>query len=137
MKNRLIVSAVIKNGNKILLGKKPKNVGPYPNTFHIPGGGVNTNENVEDAIIREVKEETGLEIKNLVKIAWDTDIEPDKKGEETYYTFLQFTCDFSSGNLKAGDDMHTFEWIDIKDLSNQKLNKPTKILFKKLGYLKS
>ena len=68
-------------------------------------------------------------IKKAVKFFWE-------KSEETYYTFLQFTCDFSSGNLKAGDDMQTFDWVDIKNLSNYNLNKPTKILFKKLGYLK-
>lgn len=136
MKNRLIVSAVIKNGNKILLGRKPEGKGPYPDTWHIPGGGVNANESAEEAILREIKEETGLRVDNLVKVAWDTDTEPDKNGEEMYYFFLQFVCDFSSGTLRAGDDMHKFEWVDIKNLSKYNLNKPTKILFKKLGYLK-
>jgi len=136
MKNRLIVAAVIKNGDKILLGQKPKGRGPYPNTWHIPGGGINPDiENCEDAILREVKEETGLEVKNLKRAAWDTDIEPDKNGEPTYYIFLQFMSELAGGKLKAGDDMQHFEWIGVKDISQYNLNKPTKNLFKKLGYL--
>ncbi len=86
MKSRLIVCAVIRNGNKVLLGKKPKGKCPYPNTWHLPGGGINLEkESCEDAVVREIKEETGL---------------------------------------------------DVKDLKKYKLNKPTKILFKKLGWLR-
>lgn len=136
MKTRLIVAAVIKNVDKILLGQKPKSKGPYPDTWHIPGGGINIeNENCEDAILREIKEETGLKVKNLQRIAWDTDVEPDKNGDVTYYIFLQFVSDLAGGKLRAGDDMKHFEWVNIKNISNYNLNKPTKILFKKLGYL--
>ena len=60
MKNRLIVAALIRNGSKILLGKKPKGKGPSPDTWHIPGGGIETLirakrvvkfENCQDAMI--------------------------------------------------------------------------------------
>lgn len=137
MKSRIIVVGLIKKDSKVLLGQKPPGVGPYPNTWHIPDGGVNLEEeNCEEAILREIREETGLEVKNLKKVAWDTDVELDKQGEPTYYIFLQFSCDYESGKLTPGDDMHRFEWVEINNLSNYNLNKPTRILLEKLGYIK-
>lgn len=135
MKHKIIVSAVIKKKNKILLARKAVGRGPYPDTWHIPGGAVNYNtETCEEAIIREIKEETGIKVKNLEKIYWDTDIEPDKNGIPTYYIFLVFKCDYVSGGA-AGDDIENLEWTDIEKLSKYNLNRPNKILFKKMGYL--
>ncbi|HSX08713.1 MAG TPA: hypothetical protein VLF93_01000 [Candidatus Saccharimonadales bacterium] len=37
MKARVIVTTLIEKEGKILLGKKLKDVGPYPNTWHLPG----------------------------------------------------------------------------------------------------
>ena len=61
-------------------------------------------------MVREIREEAGIEVKNLKEVAWDTDVEKDKNREPTYYIFLQFTADYSKG----------------------KLNRPTKNLLKKL-----
>ena len=136
MKSRVVAVALIKKDDQILLGKKPPGKGPYPNTWHIPGGGVNLGEETcEEALIREIKEETGLIVKNLKKVSWDTDVEPDKNREPTYYIFLQFSCDYESGELVAGDDMQHFEWADIDKFSKYNLNRPTKILSKNLGML--
>jgi len=136
MKSRLIVVGLIKKGDKFLIGQKTPGRGPYPDTWHIPGGGINMGEeNTEEAVQREIKEETNLEVDNLERVNWDTDIEPDKRREETYYIFLQFICDYKSGDLVAGDDMHHFEWVKKEDLKSYNLNRPSKKLFKYLGYL--
>ena len=118
----------------ILLGQKPAGKGPYPNTWHIPGGGIEIEkEDCEEAILREIKEETGLVVKNLKKIAWDTDIEPNKYNIPAYYIFLQYICDFTGGEIMSGDDIEHLEWVKKSDLEKYKLNKPTKKLFKKIG----
>ena len=135
METRFIVASLIRDGNKILLGQKPKGKGPYPDSWHIPGGGLQKNESCKGAMIREIREETGLKVKNLKEAAWDTDVEPDKHGKSTYYVFLQFKSDLLGGKLAPGDDMHHLEWVDIKDLPKYNLNKPTKIFFKKMGLL--
>ena len=136
MKSRVIVVGLIKKGDQLLLGQKPPGKGPYPDTWHLPGGGINLDEeNAEEAILREIQEETGLTVNNLKKIAWDTDVEPNKHGEPTYYIFLQYSCEYEDGALLPGDDMHHFEWVEIKKVSAYNLNKPTKILLEKLGYL--
>ena len=60
--NRVIVSALIfsKDG-KLLMGlKDPSKGGVYPDAWHIPGGGVEEGETLEQALEREVQEEVGI-----------------------------------------------------------------------------
>lgn len=134
MKARLIVAAVIKKGDEFLFGKKQDSIGPYPNTWHLLGGGVNLEEeNLTDAIKREVKEEAGIEITDLKKLSFDEDLEPDKKGEETRYVFLVFDANYKSGELKADDDIKELKWIHKSEIKNIPLARPSQKLFKELN----
>ena len=132
METQVIVSAIIENKNKLLLGRKSKNVGPYPNTWHLLGGGVKQGESIFDAIKREVLEESGIKISNLEPIGFDEDYEPNKHGIKTHYIFLVFRAKYKAGSLRAGDDIHELKWIDKSKLKTIKLNRPTIKLFKKL-----
>ena len=136
VKSRLIVVCLIEKDSKFLLGKKPKNTGPYPNSWHTPGGGVNLDEeSIEDALRREMKEEAGIEIKDIQGFGFDEDYEPNKHGEVTHYIFLDFKAKYLSGTIKAGDDMNHLQWIRKEGLKNLNLNKPTKKLLKKLNII--
>ena len=68
--HRDIVSALIfSKDNKLFLGMKPpKDGGVYPDCWHIPGGGIEKGENNVEALIREIREETGIDI-SQTKIA--------------------------------------------------------------------
>lgn len=61
---RKIVSAIlISKDGKVLMGKKdPNKGGVYSDCWHIPGGGVDEGELLEQALQREIKEEVGLDI---------------------------------------------------------------------------
>lgn len=136
MKSRVIVVGLIENGDSILVGKKSDGVGPYPNTWHIPGGGVNLEEEtLEEALKREMFEEAGIEIEDIEPIGFDEDYENDKHGETTHYVFLDFKATCSSENVSAGDDMKSLQWVKKEELKNLNLNKPTKKLLQKLKYL--
>jgi len=58
------VPVIIKNSKgEILLGKRDKKSGFYPNTWGLPGGMIEYNEKIEDAAKREIKEELGVDVK--------------------------------------------------------------------------
>ena len=132
----MVVTVVIHKGDSILLGQKPAGRGPYPDTWHLPGGGVNLGaETPDQAVVREIHEETGLTVKNLNKVKWDTDVEPNKHGIETDYIFLIYDCDYESGEIRPADDLQHLEWVPVRELHKKTLNRPSVKYFKALGYL--
>lgn len=136
MKSRLVVAAVIKKGDEYLFGQKPNNKGPYPNAWHLLGGGVDLEkETVEEAVIREIKEEAGIEVENIQRVSFDEDYEKDKHGEMTHYVFLAYQATYKSGALKAQDDIATLQWFTLEELRTIPLTRPTIKLFKEVGYL--
>lgn len=77
--NREIVSALlISKDKKIFMGKKdPQAGGVYSDCWHIPGGGVEGRESLEETLAREIKEETGIDILPYAKLL----VSSDGKGE--------------------------------------------------------
>ncbi len=136
IKSRITAVGVITKDDLVLLGKKPKDIGPYPNTWIIPGGGVDlAKETVTEALVREIREEAGIEIQNVQPLLFMTDQEPDKRGEMTYYIHLVYTAQYASGTLRAGDDVMTLEWIPIKKIPELTVARPSVTTFRKLGWL--
>ena len=68
MKTKKIASAIIIDDNKVLLIKRKFD--PYKNTWAPPGGGIDklVDSSLEEACIRETKEETGLDVNVIKKI---------------------------------------------------------------------
>jgi len=78
------VCAVIIKDNKILLMRRIKEGQEY---FVFPGGGIEGNESVEDAIIREVKEELSLDAK-IDKLLFEME---NRGQEESYFLIKEFS----------------------------------------------
>ena len=135
METRIVACAIIEHKGKILFGKKPKGIGPYPNTWHLIGGGINPEESVIDAVKREVKEEAVIIISNIKPISFDEDYEPNKHKVMTHYIFLVFKAAYKSGKIRPDDDISELKWIKKSELSSIRLNRPTIRLFKKLKYI--
>ncbi|HET8840562.1 MAG TPA: NUDIX hydrolase, partial [Ktedonobacteraceae bacterium] len=59
LQRRIVVGYIISSDGQLLLGKKvPGSGGVYPDSWHNPGGGVEPGETDEQALAREVHEET-------------------------------------------------------------------------------
>ena len=79
-----------------------------------PGGHIEDDESVVDSAIREVKEETGLDVRNLQScglVHW-----LNRKTLERYWVFLFKTSDYS-GELIANSDEGQHFWIDVEEMS--------------------
>ena len=107
----LTVLCLVEDGNKILLQNRVKKDWQG---YTLPGGHVERNESFVDAVIREMKEETGLDIKNPILVGVKQF--PIKCGR--YIVFLFKTNDFE-GVLQSSDE-GKMEWIKYSELS--KLN---------------
>jgi 8-oxo-dGTP pyrophosphatase MutT (NUDIX family) len=72
VERRIVSAFIVSSDGKVLLGKKdPDQGGVYPNSWHNPGGGVDVNETDEEALSREVLEETGIDISQSEKVRID------------------------------------------------------------------
>lgn len=107
----LTVLCLVEVGNKILLQNRIKKDWQG---YTLPGGHVEKDESFVDAVIREMKEETGLDIKNPVLVGVKQF--PIKYGR--YVVLLYKTNEFE-GELRSSNE-GKMEWIDYKDVSEIK-----------------
>jgi ADP-ribose pyrophosphatase YjhB (NUDIX family) len=108
------VGALIFNDDRILLVERGKE--PLKGEWSLPGGAVETGERIEDALIREVFEETGLEVSPTSIAAVFERIMPDAQNvPEYHYLLIDFFCVVRGGSLCAGDDCSKAAWFALEE----------------------
>ena len=100
----------IKNeNNQILVLRRSADDRWMPNVWALPGGKAELNETPEEAAIREVKEETNLDVSNLKFVHYLN----DKKYNVSYFTTSTF-----DGNIKVDQSEHSdYLWISVENLN--------------------
>jgi len=114
------IDAIITNSNnEILLVKRDAGSKAYPNLWSLISGKVDWGEEVKEAVIREVKEETSLDIE-VIKF---TGKYYDKKGRHPTKTMicLPHICKVVGGELRAGSDAEDAKWFKLDDVKNMEL----------------
>src|SRR5580698_5760981 len=113
------VGAIIFEGDNVLLIERAGE--PLKGWWSIPGGLVETGEKIEDAVIRETREETGLEIACLYRFDIFERIMRDAEGRTEYhYVLVDYVCQVTGGALRAGDDANRVEWVQCGRLREYK-----------------
>jgi ADP-ribose pyrophosphatase YjhB (NUDIX family) len=132
MRPILGVLAVIIQDRKILLVKRRAD--PGRGRWSVPGGTVHLSEKVRDAALREVKEETGLDIEIADDRPLDVfdNIVTDENGRTHYhFTLLQFLAKIKGGSLKAAEDNAEARWVPLDDVKRYDLANAFKTFFEK------
>ncbi len=148
--HRDIVSALLlsKDG-KLLQGRKDSSKGGvYADCWHIPGGGIDAGEEKVYALIREVREETGIDVS-----AYPIELVDDQGGgmgektlkdtgetvlcEMKFFVYRVVLGDQNAEDVgvSLNDDLVEYAWTDLAELNRLKLTPPSVELFKRLGYL--
>ena len=119
MKNKiqLTVDAVVfgyDSGNiSVLLVKRKYE--PFKDGWALPGGFVLENENLEEAVQRELVEETGVKINYLEQLYTFGDLERDPRGRVVSIAYFGLVKP-NAFNLRASTDAEEAEWFSIKKL---------------------
>lgn len=85
---------------------------PFKGQWAVPGGRIEDNESAEACLVREMKEETNLDVEPIRLIAIYSDPERDPRK----VIAVSYLCRVVGGNLKAGDDAGDAKWFDIDKL---------------------
>lgn len=115
MKRNVVVTLecfVKKEGRYLLLHRNPdKRI--MPNIWMAPGGHREFNEGLFECARREVREETGLEIKNIqIKAAGNAYV----KDIDQEFFFHMLVADYASGNLQTNEKDGTFAWLTPNEI---------------------
>ena len=111
------VGSIIIHQSKILIVKRANE--PAKGLWSVPGGVVELGEHLHEAVKREVKEETGLEVDIERLIDAVDSIMLDEEGRIQYhYVLLDYLCQLRGGVLKAADDVHEIQWVPLRALQS-------------------
>ena len=104
------VGVVVFRGDDVLLIKRAKP--PVSDRWSIPGGAQEIGETVRETALREVAEETGLEVEILDLIDVVDGITRDEGGRAKYhYTLVDFVARWLSGEARAASDAAAARWV--------------------------
>ena len=107
------VFAFFRNKAKLLLVNRKRE--PFKGKWALPGGFVNIDEELDDAVARELAEETGLAGVRLEQIHAFGKCGRDPRGRVIGVTFMGIVTE-GQNKLKAGDDAAEARWFDIEKL---------------------
>lgn len=124
-------AVIIKEG-KLLLVKRANE--PGKGRWSVPGGIVDLGETLNDAVSREILEETGLVIRVGEPAGVFDYIEKDKKGViKFHYIIIDYFADVISGEPKASSDVADVKWVNLGDLGKYALTSSTEKLVNKIS----
>jgi ADP-ribose pyrophosphatase YjhB (NUDIX family) len=99
---------------------------PLKGYWSLPGGLVETGETLEEAVRREAREETGLEIEPIAMFEIFERIMPDAEGKTEYhYVLIDYLCRPVGGSLEAASDVAGVAWVSQPDLVRYRLTEGT------------
>lgn len=111
---RIAMKAVIVNNDgKVLILREAATYGEgtQRGRYHMPGGRIEIGEPFEEALHREVMEETGLEVKIEYPI-YVGEWRPVIKGVETQIIGMFLVCKPQSSNVVLSTEHDDYKWID-------------------------
>lgn len=111
-----VCCAIIRSGSKFLAVQKGS-ASSHPMKWEFPGGKIHVDETPENCIVREIKEELGIEIRILEQLNLITFSYPDKS-----ILLIPFLCEIDSGEIMLTEhvgikwfdfqEWHTMDWVE-------------------------
>jgi len=114
------VGAVVIDGDCVLLVKRGQ--APMKGQWSLPGGAVEIGEELHAALVREVREETCLDVRvGPVVEVLDRIIRDDGGRVEYHYVIIDYLCRLAGGSLACASDAEDACWVSRHDLAGYTL----------------
>ncbi len=111
---RVAVSAVVLDGERVLLARRGRP--PGQGKWSIPGGLVDLGERIEDALVREIEEESGLRVRLLGLCGVIDRVVREQDAVRYHYVIIDYVAEVVGGRLQAGSDAAEVRWVAVDDL---------------------
>ena len=115
-RHALTADAVVFRGDRVLLVRRGNP--PHKGAFALPGGFVDGHESAEDAVLRELAEETGLVGRVVGLVGLYSRPGRDPRGPTATATYL---VDAPKGKVRAGDDASAARFLPVAEAMRLKL----------------
>ena len=98
----------------------------------IPGGKIERGESAEEALRREVKEETALDLRDVHFVMFQDCVDSGEFHRPAHFLLLNYTAESDSDRVVLNDEAEEFQWVDPREALTMDLNMPTRILLEKV-----
>jgi nucleoside triphosphatase len=117
------VGILIFNPNgEILLMESHK----WPGRYVVPGGHVELGEHLEQTVIREALEETGLHVHDLQFLCWQEFVYDPAFWKQRHFMFFDFACRSESQAVRLNDEAEDYIWVSPEKAFDLPLDKYTR-----------
>ncbi len=127
---RPAVAVVVVRKGKVLMVLRGNP--PAENTWSLPGGSIELGEEVAEAAVREVREETSLVVEALGPVTCEDAIYRDGGRIRFHYVIIYVAARYVSGEVRAGDDARDAGFFSLDELREMRVEKKTMMILEGL-----
>lgn len=118
------VGALVARDGKLLMIRTRK----WSGRWGIPGGKIERGESAEDALHREVSEETGLRLKSARFVMVQDCVDSEEFHRPAHFLLLNYAAEAGAGDVRLNDEAEEFRWVTPSEAAGMDLNRPTRRL---------
>ena len=119
------VAAVVFSGESVLLVRRGNE--PSRGRWGLPGGVVELGEGVEEAVVREVGEETGVTVRPIrLLTVFDSIVRDEEDRIRFHYVLCEYQCEVVKGEPSAATDVSDAMWAPLEDLESLDMTSGTR-----------
>ncbi len=122
------VGALIRHRGRVLTVRTRK----WSGKWGIPGGKIERGEAAEEALRREVREETGLALEDIRFVMVQDCVNSDEFHVPAHFLLLNYVAEAESDTVVLNDEAEEFRWVTPEEAGAMDLNAPTRALLERV-----
>lgn len=119
---------VFNQDDHLLLLKSHK----WPGKYVVPGGHVELGERLEDAVVRETKEETGLDVYDLEFIVFQEFVYDPSFWKPRHFIFFDYAVRTRATDVQLNDEAEEYVWVPLERAVQLPMDDYTRVCVEKL-----